>query len=379
MSVEMNDGSVHTKRADSGLAERGERVARVAFDVADRELELVLADGSAVTIEVGSPGVGDAPSPGRLVVYLDQLHWITLARQIHAPDKVHETERAAADLIIQLARERKVILPLSSAHLTETAQTDGAWRTHLATVMLDFSRGWQMRNPVGVRHRELRAALEGNSPVAAEVFTLEPHVIFASGLSRVTSADSFPAVWQELIARLTAVTAIYDVMLMDDRVSIDEGLTIAARWASSHHELAVYLRDEHAGRERTRVAAHGRLLIDLCDEIAFAAAHTGLEPAALGQWLTEAPVDGLAAMPYLGRLEQVIFHRLRNADDTWDANDLNDLNFLACAAGYADVVVGEKKTTEYLLRAETTLGRRAATCRTLARAVEHLRTLGIDG
>jgi hypothetical protein len=87
----------------------------------------------------------------------------------------------------------------------------------------------------------------------------------------------------------------------------------------------------------------------------------------------------MAAMPYLGRLEQVIFHRLRNADDRWEANDLNDLNFLACAAGYADVVVGEKKTTAYLLRAETTLGRRAATCRTLARAVQHLRTMGIDG
>jgi hypothetical protein len=260
MSVEMKDGSVRTKRADRSLTERDDRVARVAFDVGDRELELLLADGSTVTIEVGSPGLGDAPSPGRLVVYLDQLHWITLARQIHAPDKVNGTERAAADLIIRLARERNLILPLSSAHLTETAQTDGAWRAHLATVMLDFSRGWQMRNPVSVRHRELCAALEGRNPVAAEVFTLEPHVIFASGLSRVTSPDSFPAEWQELIARLTAVTAIYDVMLMDDRVSIDEGLAIATRWATSHYELALYLRNERAGRERTRLATHGRLV-----------------------------------------------------------------------------------------------------------------------
>jgi hypothetical protein len=58
-------------------------------------------------------------------------------------------------------------------------------------------------------------------------------------------------------------------------------------------------------------------------------------------------------MPYGGRLYEVLYHRLRNADDTWERNDLIDMNFLCCAAGYADIVVGEKQTTEYLRRAES--------------------------
>ena len=59
----------------------------------------------------------------------------------------------------------------------------------------------------------------------------------------------------------------------------------------------------------------------------------------------------LAELPYLGRAREVTHYRLMNAQDAWEANDLDDLHHLACAAGYADIVVGEKKF-HYLQRAE---------------------------
>ena len=53
-------------------------------------------------------------------------------------------------------------------------------------------------------------------------------------------------------------------------------------------------------------------------------------------------------MPYIGRVEELVYHRLRNAAAGWERNDLNDVHFLCCAAGYADVVVCEKETADHL-------------------------------
>ena len=83
-------------------------------------------------------------------------------------------------------------------------------------------------------------------------------------------------------------------------------------------------------------------------------------------------------MPYVGRLHEVLYHRLRNADDRWERKDLIDMNFLCCAAGYADIVVGEKQTSEYLRRATSRCVPGAVVCRRLPEAVEALRRLGIS-
>ena len=60
-------------------------------------------------------------------------------------------------------------------------------------------------------------------------------------------------------------------------------------------------------------------------------------------WLQRADAD-VAAMPYLSRYRAVVFARLRNVGGISSGNDLTDLNYLCCAAGYADVVVGENRT-----------------------------------
>lgn len=54
------------------------------------------------------------------------------------------------------------------------------------------------------------------------------------------------------------------------------------------------------------------------------------------------------------------------------------MNYLCCAAGYADVTVGERKTTEYLRRADTRVRPGSLLCRNLAEAIEALAGRGID-
>ncbi len=82
-------------------------------------------------------------------------------------------------------------------------------------------------------------------------------------------------------------------------------------------------------------------------------------------------------MPYVGRLGEVLALRLRNADEKWEGNDLNDMNFLCAAAGYADVTVGEKKTIQYLRRVEPQVRPGSQLCRHLSEAVELLSARGI--
>jgi hypothetical protein len=68
----------------------------------------------------------------------------------------------------------------------------------------------------------------------------------------------------------------------------------------------------------------------------------------------ETVVGFFAGLPFLGRVLEVTCARLRNPADRWVNNDLNDLHFLACAAGYADHVVAEKKTGHPSYRQPTT-------------------------
>ena len=91
--------------------------------------------------------IGPTESPGVPVVYLDQNHWIMLARQQWSPEKVPEPHREGYARLTALARERAIVLPLSAAHAFETARKDGHQRRELATTMLQLSRGWQMRSP----------------------------------------------------------------------------------------------------------------------------------------------------------------------------------------------------------------------------------------
>jgi hypothetical protein len=86
-------------------------------------------------------------------------------------------------------------------------------------------------------------------------------------------------------------------------------------------------------------------------DIGRAASDNGMSPEQFRTWLAEDAETTLAAAQALGRIREVIHLRLSNADDKWEANDLNDLLYLATAGAYADVLVGEKKTCSYLLRA----------------------------
>lgn len=380
MTVRLIDGQEMTAEMQSGTP-RPTPLLRSMCDLLTGELVLTLPDDVDVVAELGSLDDNDAPPADRPVVYLDQLHWVTLSQHLHAPAKIEgELTAAAAAKIVSLARDRKVVLPMASAHLAE-APLVGTRRRDLITTLLDLSRGWMMRNPIPVRRRELGAALARQDPLANGVFTLDPDAFFITAASGPPSPSDFPPPWQLLHRRLTGLAALYSAAIEDNLESKDDARVAAQRWADLYHRLATHLQDTKGTATDAREMALQALVKDLSIEITECARAAGISQPAVRRWIQQGASTDVPRMPYLGRLCEITHLRLRNASDRWTGNDLVDMQYLSCAAGYASVVVGEKKMVDYLRRADRQVSSRAHLCATLVDAVELLgdeRKLGLD-
>jgi hypothetical protein len=337
------------------------------FAPAQSRIEFVHRNGTVVHGEVEP--LGQTLVPQQPVLYLDQCHWITLARQLWAPKKVLEREREAAIELIERARSGAVILPISSANLTEMTPADGNFRRDLGLTMLQLSRGWQMRNPVRVRGAELRGFFASEGSLAKAVFTLAPGVLFIGPKPLAAPRPSDPiSVYQD---RLSEIHAIYETVVEDKKIPNDEGLEKAEAWAQEQRRFALLLRKDKVGPKNAEHYAAARLVWDLAEEVLAAARGAGLSESQIKSWLAGPIEDDINAMPFLGAFHRTVLDRVKNSQAKWEANHFNDIQFLSCAAAYADIVVGEKETSEHLKRAHRARGC-AAICRTLPEALTSL-------
>src|SRR5690606_5179566 len=88
--------------------------------------------------------------------------WSALYKAQHVIGGIAPKEQRAAEWLIEQAEKKRVILPLSAGHMSETSQwrNDGE-RYALAVQMLRLSAGWQLRDPLAVRQDELTASMLG--------------------------------------------------------------------------------------------------------------------------------------------------------------------------------------------------------------------------
>jgi hypothetical protein len=288
---------------------------------------------------------------GRRVVYLDQNHWSTLSAWRIGSDRVTAENAAAAERLVDLAQAGQVVLPVSAGHLVETTPLFDEPRVARAGTLLEVSRGWQMRNPVHVRSDELRLGIVGHdSPRATDVFAPGADELFSLPRSRVNLSD-LPEPFAELGSELVPALAIAEALVDRNAIPDEGGEAMAASWAAKFQRLAEHLRSECASPRRIREVGHGMFLADLADELLAISRDLGLSPDAL---LSRLPEKGepVRSMPYLSRARGTLTLRMSNPNQKWEPNDLIDIQFLTCAAGYADVVVGERQTIDYLRRVE---------------------------
>ncbi|WP_147434737.1 hypothetical protein [Micromonospora musae] len=317
--------------------------------------------GDEIGAELPEFGKEFSPKNGRPVIYLDQKDWSSLAKSIHAPEKVlPAAEREAAELLISLARAKKVILPLSAAHMAETCKwTNDEERYRLALTIVQLSAGWQMRDPLDIRRFEIRSALvarfKGETLDQPANITLEPHAKHGSRRSTRPPRQrrGFSPEIELAIDALTSVQGAIDTMLDAKPVP----MLPTPAWVSKFQGFTDWLAGENRTSQRKRQSIDVFFIADSMREMAQAAAEAGVSPEEMSVWLKKFSNEDITLMPSLGLFREALHQKHLNPGTRWENNDLTDLMYLTCAAAYADYAVGENSLVSQLEQAQKRLGR----------------------
>jgi len=319
-----------------------------------------------------------SPLHDRPVVYLDQNQWSTLSKSVHAPWRVQsDDELRAAWRLIDMASSGRVILPLSAAHLGETGSfgnDDG--RYELAVTIMSCSGGWQMRDPLQVRAAEFRqvlarAAGRPAGPVPA-VFTLEPYAALDPATREGSSPNEVPGdLPPEWAYAYTASLSniVYASMMLDQqatpRVDMDG-------WVQRVQKFSTWLSGEtNRTKQQRRRSAQVFMFSDAAREIAQASFDAELTPSEMSTWTQSTWHLPELGAPAISLFRATMIDKLLGSG-RWEGNDLTDVFYLCTAAGYADHVVGERRTIGLLQQSVRRLGAPVHLHRRLASVVNAL-------
>lgn len=340
-------GGVTAPLATSPFA-NSSSLTRIHFSPPLQIVYLVTQSGDEVALEFPARDAA-GQLDGRPVVYLDQNQWSVLNNAHREPSRVTAGDLAAAQQIAEWARERRIILPMSAGHYHETTKRfDAGKRYGLGLTMLQLSRGWQMRDPLDVRRSEMadgyRRRRLGNLAAAArtlDVFTLLPNVLFGPTRPQrpATKAD-----WTALVdmtfyhQALTSITAMADTLLDANRIEpgVGEG------WSAHNQAFSEWIDKETREVEQKKKSIDALLLVDLQQELAEEAAKACVSLDDFRGWFLQDAVADMQEMPSIGVYREVLHERHLNKGTRWRSNDLTDMIYLSCAAGYADFVICER-------------------------------------
>ena len=360
LRVIMTDGTAMSRPFDPSTFPTSSIIVRSRY--IPRTNLLFMETNRGDTIEAEMPTLHNQASiAGRPVVYLDQRDWSFLAKVLAEPERVDPDQPlAAATYLIDLARAQKIILPMSFAHLSETSwRRDTDRRYHLALALTRLSRGWQMRYPVDVWRYELHQTFSARFQQVAlpplDVFTLaacaaEPQDTFQE--LNISSAG-FPEGIEYVGRAMVCMTSYIDAVLFSEsslRTPIPEWVETFQLITNEVAKVPTILKK----REILRVM----LLKDLKLQVVGETAHKyGGTPAEMEQWVESHFDADVRTMRCFGFWSDIYRVKHLNSQTIWRANDLIDMLFLTCAAGYADYVIGERSTTSHLKQAAKRLGR----------------------
>lgn len=342
---ELGGGTRQGQLPGVSVAMRDAQIRRFRLDFESRRLVLELPNGNPAVVELPWPGRSACDALGsRRVVYLDQRDWSTLAAVRHGLRPVAPAEASAAQELFALVDSGDLVLPLSAAHFIESDRLHGPSRVPLASTLLELSRGWQMRHPMNIGRDELAAnlGLIDGAPETAGVYTLEPNASFVRFPPPETS--EYPEPLRSIMPAVIAVSGTYDAVVGHTPAPDAGGDEARAAWVADHEHLIGLLAADGASPDMVRRTALARQLLEIGTHLVH---ESRVDVDTLRSLMTPAWFatldEAMATMPYVSRLSHVYFARLRNMSP-WTANDLNDIHFLSAAAGYAHVLVGERRT-----------------------------------
>ncbi len=374
MSIEFVDGRAATASLGRHPFEPTSAIASSTFLPSLRWLHLETVRGDHILIEVPAPA-DMAPLEGRPSIYLDQNHWSTLTNSIHAPERVRDAdELVAARRLIELTLTKRVVLPMSSAHMSETCkQADGDERYRRALTISQLSAGWQLRDPLALRRFELRQALTIRYRhcclVPSPAVTLEPNAVHSGRESDLDDvATDLPPEARWAVHAIRCIGGIVDTMLDAEHLPMPG----ARGWVDELQRFASFLRDNPTGKELKRRRTHAKFIVDLGRELPEEACRAGVTPEQMSDWTLNHSEEDLPGMPALGLFREILHEKLCDAQLRWFDNDLVDMMYLSAGAAYCDHFAGERTHTSHIANGLRRLGLSKPVHRSLRSLVEHL-------
>ncbi|MFW5415697.1 hypothetical protein J0910_03600 [Nocardiopsis sp. CNT-189] len=320
-------------------------LARIDFTPSYRTLLATTLSGDQVLFEMPLEKAGNQLL-GRLIVYLDQNQWSAISNALYDEERGTEKNRTAAQQLKRWVEQGKIILPASAAHYYETSKRfNKEKRYYLGLTILQYSRGWQMRDPLQVRRDELhngfcRYTGRPSDVRTNPVFTLDPYTLYSTARHSTPIQKSIPTKTplDFRIAALTEAVSSIDVMLDSERV--ESGLETG--WTPLNQKFSDWLDSENRDSQQKRKTIDAFLLSDLQKEIAEEAWASGATIPQLKSWALKHAANEIAQLPATGLFREMLHSRHLNKGTKWSPNDLTDMVYLSCAAGYADFVACER-------------------------------------
>ncbi len=126
LTLTAEDMDARTLALPPGMFEFETNLERVAIRPDAAELTVGFANGRDAVIELRDTRRSlEELQAGRPLVYLDQNHWSTIAAVREGPAGVTTEQARAAQVLADLVHDRRILLPVSGAHLVETTPVAG--------------------------------------------------------------------------------------------------------------------------------------------------------------------------------------------------------------------------------------------------------------
>jgi hypothetical protein len=151
-----------------------------------------------------------------IVIYLDQYHWIDLAKAYHKRDKGEYLD--LLNKVQRAIQKGRVIFPISIFHVVEALKEEDIPRCkRFAQVILEISQGWIIAPPWQVVPQELELVVEGVSNRQPQVFKKHPSLNNIDSLFTIYDEDAN----QEAVGKYQAMIDDYSRKIEKARVSQD--------------------------------------------------------------------------------------------------------------------------------------------------------------
>lgn len=260
------------------------------------------------------------------IVYLDQMHWVDLAKAYHKRDKGKYLPLLKQ---IQLAiQEKRIIFPLSIFHVLEALKNQNVpRRERFAQAIVEISQGWIIAPPWQVVPQELEIAVMG-------LLDKQPHIL-----------KEYPS-----LDKVEALFTIYEAS--ENQATIKKYKTVVGNYACKI-EAARQQNGKAFTREALRYLYARNLIVSLAPDLTNLSAKYRKSPEEL--------IDILGMfenVPTLNVQLELATARDRNLNKPVDPNDIEDISFLSVAIPYCDIVITENSWADYATRKQLQLNKK---------------------